>query len=239
MNDRELRERMRDVLQGVPEKPEDVNPEVLRQIVSRIESSLQPVAPLPPPARTVAALIIAVAGTATLGAAILGMHGIQSMSTTVAGTICISLLVLLSVAAVNNVQLGIPGGRNWITAPKLLIAAVLATIGLFAACFSDYSVDDFVSQGLRCLTAGVFQACPVALIIWFLLRRHFAVDTKAAIIARATLAGLGGLTMLELHCARLQVPHLAVWHTAVLPVCVLLGVVASSSYAMLRGRSHR
>src|SRR5690348_5648143 len=140
MNDRELRERMRDVLQGVPEKPEGVNPEVLRQIVSRIESSLQPVAPLPPPARTAAALIIAVAGTATLGAAILGMHGIHAMSTIVAGTICISLLELLYLAAVNNVQLGIPGGRNWITAPKLLIAAVLATIGLYAVCFSDYSV---------------------------------------------------------------------------------------------------
>ena len=76
MNDRELRERMRTALQGVPQKEEDVDPEVLRQIVSRIESSLQPVAALPAPARTVAALVIAVAGAATLGAAILGMHGV-------------------------------------------------------------------------------------------------------------------------------------------------------------------
>ena len=159
------------------------------------------------------------------------------MSTRAAATICTSLLVLLYIAAINNVQLGIPGGRNWISAPKLLIAAVIATIGLFAACFNDYSVDDFVSQGLRCLTAGVFQAFPVALLVWFLLRRHFAVDTKAAIIARATLAGLGGLIMLELHCPRLQVPHLATWHTAVLPVCALLGVVVYSTSAILRDRS--
>ena len=237
MNDRELRERMRTALQGVPQKEEDVDPEVLRRIVTRIESSLQPVGALPAPARTVAGLVIAVAGAATLGAGILGMHGIQVMSTRSAATICTSLLVLLYIAAINNVQLGIPGGRRWTTAPKVLIAAILATIGLFAACFNDYSVDDFVSQGVRCLTAGVFQAVPVALLVWFLLRRHFAVDTKAAIIARATLAGLGGLTMLELHCARLQVPHLTVWHTAVLPVCVLLGIVVFSSAAMLRVRS--
>jgi hypothetical protein len=65
------------------------------------------------------------------------------------------------------------------------------------------------------------------------------VDTKAATLARATLAGLGGLAMLELHCARLQVPHLAVWHTAVLPVCALLAVVVSRSSAIVPGRSHR
>jgi hypothetical protein len=33
-----------------------------------------------------------------------------------------------------------------------------------------------------------------------------------------TLAGLAGLTMLELHCANFQVLHVMLWHTAVMPV---------------------
>jgi hypothetical protein len=234
MNDRELRARISAALQGIPQKEEDISPQVLLNVVSRMESSMQPVAPLPAFASTVTGLVIAVSGAATLGAAVLGMRGIQAMSTSTAATICTSLLVLLCIAAISNVQLGIPGGRNWIPAPKLLIAAVLWAIALFAACFNNYSVDNFASQGLRCLTAGLFQAIPIALLLWLLLRRHFAVDLKAAMIARGTLAGLGGLIMLELHCPRLQVPHLAVWHTAVLPVCALAGVVASSMYRMFR-----
>ena len=91
MNDRELRERMLAALQGVPQKEEDVNSEVLGQIVSRIESSLQPVAALPAPERTAAGLILAVAGAAALGAAILGMPGIHAMSTRTAAAICTSL----------------------------------------------------------------------------------------------------------------------------------------------------
>jgi hypothetical protein len=37
-------------------------------------------------------------------------------------------------------------------------------------------------------------------------------------LACGTLAGLAGVIMLELHCAKLLAPHLVVWHTAVLLV---------------------
>jgi hypothetical protein len=40
-----------------------------------------------------------------------------------------------------------------------------------------------------------------------------------------TLAGLAGVTVLELHCANLQVPHVMLWHTAVMPVSAAAGAL--------------
>jgi hypothetical protein len=34
-------------------------------------------------------------------------------------------------------------------------------------------------------------------------------------LVAGTLSGLAGLIMLELHCPNFEVPHLVVWHTAV------------------------
>lgn len=237
MTDKELKDRIGAALDGVPQQQKDISPDVLQGIVRRIESSLQPVAPLPSMPATGSVLVIGVGGIATLGAAILGMHGIQAMKSGTALAICIALLVLLCMAAISAVQRGIPGSRNWISASGLLIAAMFATIGLFVTSFSDSSRDNFVGEGIRCLMAGLFQAIPVAVLISFVLRRHFAVDLKPAMMVRGILAGLGGLIMLELHCPRLQVLHLAFWHTAVLPVCALAGVILALVHRLPRRSS--
>jgi hypothetical protein len=60
-----------------------------------------------------------------------------------------------------------------------------------------------------------------------LLRRGFAVNSTAAGLAQGTLAGLAGVTMLELHCPIFEAPHVLVWHIAVLPVCGLVGVLVA------------
>ncbi len=84
--------------------------------------------------------------------------------------------------------------------------------------FHDYRTDRFVAQGVVCLTAGLLVALPTALASWLLLRRGFAVNSVTAGLAVATLAGLGGVTMLELHCANIQAPHVMLLHTAVILV---------------------
>ena len=95
--------------------------------------------------------------------------------------------------------------------------------GVFAFLFHDYRTDSFVHQGIACLEVGLLWAAPAAAGAWLLLRRGFAVDHKAAGVAAGTFAGLTGVTVLELHCPNLRMPHIVVWHLAVLPIAALAG----------------
>jgi hypothetical protein len=66
-----------------------------------------------------------------------------------------------------------------------------------------------------------------ALAGWLLLRRGFAVNFVAAELVTGTLAGLAGVTMLELHCANFQAPHVMLWHTAVMPLSGAAGALSA------------
>ena len=70
----------------------------------------------------------------------------------------------------------------------------------------------------QCLTAGLLHAIPTVLAGWWILHRGFAVNTLAAALALGSLAGLAGVSMLELHCVNFEAPHAMLWHTAVLPL---------------------
>jgi hypothetical protein len=75
--------------------------------------------------------------------------------------------------------------------------------------------------------AGLLHAIPAALASWLLLRRGFAVNPVAAGLVVGTLAGLAGVSMLELHCKNLEVLHVMLWHTAVIPVSAAAGALVA------------
>jgi hypothetical protein len=94
-----------------------------------------------------------------------------------------------------------------------------------------------VHAGLACLIAGLVNAIPIGLAGWWLLRRGFSVNPKDAAIAAGTLAGLGGILMLELHCPNFQLAHLLVWHTAVVPVSAALAVLLTKLVQVRRAHA--
>jgi hypothetical protein len=102
--------------------------------------------------------------------------------------------------------------------------------------FSDYRTERFVSQGMTCLTAGLLHALPVSVAGGLLLSRGFAVNPVASGLAKGTLAGLAGLTLLELHCPNFEAPHVMVWHIAVLAVSGVVGVLAAWTVRAYRSR---
>ena len=67
-----------------------------------------------------------------------------------------------------------------------------------------------------------------------MLRRGFAVNSVSAGLVGGALAGLCGVTMLELHCANFQAMHVLVWPTAVVPASAAVGALVGWA---LRGRS--
>lgn len=216
-----------DILKRSADAAPKVDPAVLDRVSGAICSSLHPVRPLPPAWVLAAGLFLICAAVALAGGMLLGPHGIQKMNGLEIGLIFPVLAILVWLGAVLCVAEAIPGSRRP-AAPGLLTASgCIALATVFGLLFRDYRTERFVSQGVACLIAGLGFALPAALAVWWFLRRGFAVDSVAAGLARGTLAGLAGVTMLELHCPNFEAPHVMVWHIAVLPVSGVIGMLAA------------
>jgi len=232
MRDREMDE----ILELAAQARHDVEPALLQRVAGSIKSSMRPVRPLPPTWVLASALILICAAVALAGAARAGFYGIEKMSVLERSLIFPVLGILGWVVAAEFVSEMIPGSRRRIAPGALLGIGSLALLGLFAVLFRDYRTNDFVSAGIVCLMTGLLHAVPTGLVSWWLLRRGFAVNSVAAGLAGGTLAGLAGVTMLELHCANFQALHVLLWHTAVVPGSGAAG--ASLAWALrFRARS--
>jgi hypothetical protein len=212
-----------------------VSPALLERIAGSIKPSLRPVRPLPPRWLLTAGLILIAAAVALAGAARAGLYGIERL--TVFGRLLIfpALVLFLWVTATEFAASMIPGSRRRVHPAMLLAVCCLALMGVFAAVFRDYHTTHFVSAGIVCLVAGLAHAVPVALLSWLLLRRGFAVNPVTAGAIAGTLAGLAGVTMLELHCPNFQVLHVLVWHTAVIPFSVAVGALIAWALQLRAG----
>jgi hypothetical protein len=225
-----------DILNRAAGASPEVDPALLDRVSQSIGASLRPVRPLPPSWILVSALAAVSVAVAVGGAARLGLYGIQEMRPVDMGLIFPVLGILVWLAAAVCVSEMIPGSRRRIAPGVLLAAACVALTADFAVLFHDYSSEDFVAEGVVCLKAGLLHAVPAALLSWLVLRRGFAVDSVAAGFAIGTLSGLAGVSMLELHCPYFEAPHVMVWHTAVLLVSGLTGVVLVWAGRLFRRR---
>lgn len=222
MTDREIDE----VLREAAQTPHEVNPALLERIAKSIQSSLQPVRPLPSTCVLTMGLVLICAAVASAGAALAGFYGFEKMDLLDRGLIFASLAVLACVVGVEFVSEMIPGSRRWTSPGVLLLISSAVLLGLFASLFPDYRTTQFFSAGLVCLVIGLAHAIPAALLSWLVLRRGFAVNSVSAGLAAGTLGGLAGVGMLELHCPNFQATHILVWHTAVLLVASGVGAFA-------------
>ena len=77
---------------------------------------------------------------------------------------------------------------------------------------------------------------PAALLgVWW-LRRGWVVNHVSAGLAAGALAGLAGLTLLELQCTNFQALHILVWHVLVVPVSGAAGALLGWSWRALPAR---
>jgi hypothetical protein len=140
--------------------------------------------------------------------------------------ILLTLAILAWVTGEKFVDELIPASRHRLSPGALLAVVCAALLIVFALLFHDYHSDHFVSSGMVCLATGLLHAMPAALISYLLLRRGFAVNPISAGLVGGALAGLAGVTMLELHCSNFQALHVLFWHTLVVPVSAAAGALA-------------
>lgn len=223
MRDREIDE----VLEKAAQAPHEVAPTLLERVAGSIKSSMQPVHPLPSTWVLAAGLFLIGWAVALAGAARAGFYGFEKLSVLERALIFPTLGILVWVGAAGFVNEMIPGSRRRMGPVALLTLGSLVLLGVFALLFRAYQTDHFVSAGIKCLVTGLLHAIPVALLGWLLLRRGFAVNSVAAGLVGGTLAGLAGVTMLELHCANFQALHVLLWHTAVVPASAAAGALVA------------
>jgi hypothetical protein len=198
------------------------DPALLERMAADLARDLRPVQPLPSPGRLVAELLAVFAGVSALGGAALGYFGVRHLGPGAIGLIFPALGGLALLAAAASVNAMTPGSRRPFHPAVLLAAACAAMAAICLLIFRDHSLGSYVPQGVTCLKAGLLWAAPTAILVWLVLRRGYAVDRAAAGIAAGTLAGLAGLTVLELHCPNFRLWHIAVWHLGVVPVAAAL-----------------
>lgn len=213
--------------------PHAVKPELLGRIADAMRPTLVPVRPLPPSALLGGGLVLAVVLVALAGAARAGFQGFEALGRAPRAMIFGALALLACAAAATMVAEWIPGSRRRLTATGLLAWVCAALLGVFALIFHDYRTTHFLLAGLECLFTGLLHAAPAGLLAWWVLRRGFAVRPVSAGLAAGVLAGLAGVTLLELHCPNFEALHILVWHTLVVPVSG--GIGAALGWA-LRGR---
>lgn len=221
MNEKEIDDALNQAAAASP----GVDPALLDRVSKSIGGSLRPVRPLPPGWVLVAGLMLVCLAVATAAGSLLGLHGIQKMSPAQMALIFPLLGALIWLAAVLYVSEMIPGSRHRMAPWVLPAAGSLTLIAAFALAFDDYRTERFVPQGIACLTAGLLYGIPAAAAGGWLVRRGFAVNSVGAGLLQGALAGLAGVGMLELHCPNFEVPHVMVWHTAVLPLSAGAGAL--------------
>ncbi len=229
MKDKEIDE----ILKQAAEAPSELDPKLLDRVSGSIGSLLRRVRPLPPPWVLAGELILACVAVGVAGAARAGFFGIHKMSVMERALIFPALGLFVWLAATASVNEIIPGSRRRVSPMTLLTVGCLLLLAIFAVLFHDYGMIDFVPAGIACLVTGLLIATPTAIISWFVLRRGFALNPLAAGLAGGTLAGLAGVTMLELHCPNFEVLHIMLWHTAVVPISAAAGAFLAWK---LRGR---
>jgi hypothetical protein len=214
-----------EVLERAAETPYEVDPALLSRVSASMAASLKPVRPIPPLWIPVGALLSILVMVAILDAWSIGFYGLQKLSSLQVGFIFIELGIFSCLAALMSVGEMTPGSRRWINPGIWLVVVLAGWIAVDAMLFRDYEMGSFVSEGIPCLRAGTIAAVPAGIGSWLVLRRGFAVRPVEAGLAAGTLAGLAGLTMLELHCPNFHAMHVMVWHTAVVPVGAVAGAV--------------
>ena len=202
-----------------------VEPALLKRIADSINSSLEPVRPMPPTWMLTGGLALICAAVAVTAAARAGFYGIEKLGLWECVLVFSTLGILVWVAGKEFVHQLIPGSRQPLGVGSVLTIGSAALLGVFALVFRNYRTDHFISAGIACLLTGLLLAFPAACMSGLLLRRGFAVNPVAAGLGGGALAGLCGVTMLELHCPNFQALHVLVWHTAVLPGSAAAGAL--------------
>jgi len=207
----------------------DVSPELRRRISGTLTASLRRVNPRPPISVLAARFLMVFCLFAGVAAAFIGMSGLRYMSTAQLvgmSTIFMAGAALLSLSLAWQMT---PGSLQRY-APKTLVPLLAGVFWLSVTLLFSSSVPEaFVTRGLFCLGTGLLMAAPASVLFWLLMRRGSALAMGPLGASLGAIAGLAGVTVLQLTCSHQDLGHLFTWHGAVLVASISLGVLIAAA----------
>jgi hypothetical protein len=181
-------------------------------IATGILADLKVVKPLPPTSVLVFILVSILVVVAAAGGAVLGNAGWNALILLQRITVFTALAVAAALLSFSISRQIVPGGKLLLPPYSLIIAVLGVMIGICITLFHPHAESSFVSTGLVCLRIGIESAISAAALFWVLLRRGAILSPILTGATAGALAGLSGLTVLEIFCPNLNEYHILVWH---------------------------
>jgi hypothetical protein len=211
----------------------------LKRIKIAIIENLKPVRPLPPSRVLLLACAIIFLSVVAVGAVRLGTHGWAALNIEQRIAVFSSLAASAILLAASMVRQMVPGSRHSFPPAALPVGVLLVLTLVIATTFRSHEEVAFVAGGLRCIKNGLMYSAPAALLFWLLLRRGAILFPKLMGLAAGGLAGLIGLSVLEVNCPNLNIFHILVWHWGVVLISALAGALVGAAVDTSNDRASR
>jgi hypothetical protein len=200
----------------------------IKRIEAAVVADLKPVRPMASDGALLAGFAGIFVAVSIIGCHITGQRGWHALSELQRAAVFVPLAATIAILAFSVVRQMRPAARHGRFSALVSAALFVLLLGSMAVVFQPVREFAFVRNGLACFRTGVAFAIPAAFFFALLLLRGAALSPGLAGATAGGLAGLVGLTVLEIHCPNLNVYHIVAWHVSVTLVGVAGGLVFSS-----------
>jgi hypothetical protein len=202
---------------------------LLRRIEAGILEDLKPIRALASSRLLLLGCAIIFLSVVAVGALRLGMNGWSALSLVQRIVVFVTLAASALLAAISMVRQMAPGSKH-IFAPAVLLGAIpVVLMTAIAATFRSRREPAFLASGVVCMKNGLKFSMPAAFLLWLILRRGAILYPKLLGAVAGGLAGLAGLSVLEINCPNLNVFHILVWHGGVVLIGALGGALLGAA----------
>jgi hypothetical protein len=223
----------------MPDGKEMLTPTALSRLASDLAADLLPARPLAPMGFYLAGLAGTFGSIVAFGVYLEGTFALSAMSPLQTVSILSALGACASLLAWSLVHQMVPGSRHRFR-PEFLPAAVIASLSLVVGVLFQFRDETlFWKRGWACLEVGLPFDLLAAVPLWLILRRGTVLSPRVTGAATGLLAGLSGMSVLEIHCPRLGLWHILVWHLGVAILSVVGGLCAGGISEILDRYSAR
>ena len=197
---------------------------LLAKLELQLTSGLQPVAQLPSTTYLFAAFLIAFLVLSVASGFGLGARSLAVMTLVQMAGVYVLLIASASVLALSLARRMAPGSRETFPSELLPAGLILALLLVISSLFQYHEEADFWKLGRPCITAGMALAVPSGILFWLLLRRGAVLSPEVSGANAGLLAGLVGMSVLEIHCPLTGALHIVTWHLGVALLSALCGL---------------
>jgi hypothetical protein len=197
---------------------------LLRRIQANILEDLTPIQPLAPSRIFFFDCPIILLSVVAVGALLLGMNGWAALSIEQRIAVFVPLAASTVLLTMSMVRQMVPGSKHIFAPAALLVAILVVLMMALAVTFRSQPESALLASGVTCMKNGLTYSMPAGFLLWWLIVRRGAILYPKLVGAVAgALAGLAGLSVLEVNCPNLNVFHILVWHGGVVAVGSLGG----------------